>query len=185
MSEKRELAKLVKRVQKGDVEAFGLIYDRFFDSVYAYVYRQVNARADAEDIVAGVFLEAFEKIPGFTWRGAGFSAWLFRIARNDVLDHFRKNGSRTMELTLTEIEEAPAPHLVEDLAEKAWDQRELLRAVNLLPDEQRQVILLKLMLNFSNQQVGAVIDKSEGAVKALQHRAINSLRKTLDEVIVQ
>lgn len=184
MTEKRELAKLIRRVQKGDVETFGLIYDQFFDPVYAYVLRQVGSPADAEDIVSGVFLEVFEKIGGFTWRGAGFAAWLFRIARNDVLDYYRRQGKRIKEIALTEIEEAPAEALVEDIAERAWDQAELLAAVGLLPDEQRQVILLKLMLNFSNRQVGAVIDKSEGAVKALQHRALLSLRKMLNEVKV-
>lgn len=181
MSEKRELAKLVRRVQKGDVEAFGLIYDRFFDSVYAYVLRQVGSPADAEDIVSGVFLEVFEKIGGFTWRGAGFAAWLFRIARNDVFDHFRRQGNRTRTIALTEIEEKPAGTRVEEIAERAWDEKELLRAVDQLSDEQRQVVLLKLMFNFSNRQVSTVIDKSEGAVKALQHRALISLRKILDE----
>ncbi|MHB0866536.1 MAG: RNA polymerase sigma factor [Thermoleophilia bacterium] len=182
MSEKRELKKLVRRVQSGDLEAYGALYDRFFDSVYGYVLRQVREPADAEDIVSGVFLEVLEKIDGFTWRGAGFAAWLFRIARNDVLDHFRRRGNRSRETELTVgIDAVPAAELVESLAERSWDEQELRTAITRLSEEQQQVILLKLMLNFSNRQIGDVLDKSEGAVKALRHRAMFSLRQILTE----
>ena len=92
MTEKLELSRLIKRIQKGDADAFGQLYDRFYDPVYSYVLRQTGSRADAEDITAEVFLYVLEKIDGFSWRGAGFAAWLFRIARNDVLDHFRRLG---------------------------------------------------------------------------------------------
>ncbi|MHB1390141.1 MAG: RNA polymerase sigma factor [Thermoleophilia bacterium] len=182
MSEKRELKKLVHRVQSGDVEAYGILYDRFFDSVYGYVLRQVREPTDAEDIVSGVFLEVLEKIDGFTWRGAGFAAWLFRIARNDVMDHFRRRGSRSRETELTvEIDTMPATEMVEFQAERAWDEQELRTAITRLSEEQQQVILLKLMLNFSNRQIGEVLDKSEGAVKALRHRAMLSLQQILTE----
>lgn len=182
MTEKRELARLIKRIQKGDADAFGQLYDRFHDPVYAYVLRQTGSPADAEDITAGVFLYVLEKIGGFTWRGAGFAAWLFRIARNDVLDYFRRQGKNAREVTLTE--EAlgrPSAILVEDQAEAAWDERRLRRAIASLSEEQQQVMLLKLMMNLSNMQVGGVLGKSEGAVKALTHRALLALRKKLEE----
>lgn len=179
MTEKHELANLVKQARKGDSEAFGRIYDRFHDSVYSYVLHQVGAPADAEDITAGVFLDALENIGKFSWRGAGFGAWLFRIARNDVLDFFRKKG-RSRETVLTEETlEQPSKALVEDLAETAWSERELRQAISRLSEEQQQVVLLKLVVNFSNRQIGEVLFKSEGAVKALQHRALLSLRKIL------
>jgi RNA polymerase sigma-70 factor (ECF subfamily) len=182
LTEKGELAGLVKQVQRGDLEAFGIIYDRFFDQIYAYVLRQVGSPADAEDIVSGVFLEAVEKIDRFTWRGAGFAAWLFRIARNDVIDHFRRRGVGARETATTEdIVELADAGRVEDLVEKAWTERELMQAIAGLSEEQRTVILLKLMFNFSNRQIGGVIGKSEGAVKALKHRALLSLRKIMDE----
>lgn len=182
MNEKRELKKLVRRVQSGDLEAYGMLYDRFFDSVYAYVLRQVREPADAEDIVSGVFLEVFEQIGGFTWHGAGFAAWLFRIARNDVLDHFRRLGSRSRDTELTvKIDAMPDAATVDSLAEQAWDEQALRQAITRLSEEQQQVILLKLMLNFSNRQIGDVLDKSEGAVKALRHRAMLSLRQILTE----
>lgn len=182
MSEKRELKKLVRRVQEGDLAAYSVLYDRFFDSVYAYVLRQVREPADAEDIVSGVFLEVFEQIGGFNWRGAGFASWLFRIARNDVLDHFRRRGNRSRETELTvQVDAMPAATMVDSLAEQAWDAQELREAIARLSEEQQQVILLKLMLDFSNRQIGDVLDKSEGAVKALRHRAMLSLRQILTE----
>ena len=182
MTEKRELARLVKRARKGDVDAFGEIYDRCHDRVFAYVFRQVGSKADAEDITSGVFVYAFERIDGFTWRGAGFAAWLFRIARNDVLDYFRRRGSRAREVVLTdEIMQRPAAGTVDGQAEKAENERKLLKAIGRLSDDQQQVVLLKLLSNMSNRQVGEIISKSEGAVKALQHRALISLRKYMEE----
>ncbi|MHB9052865.1 MAG: RNA polymerase sigma factor [Thermoleophilia bacterium] len=181
LTEKKELAALVRRVQKGDLEAFEVIYERFFDSVYAYVFRQVGSHADTEDIVSGVFLAAFEKIGKFSWRGAGFAAWLFCIARYDVLDHFRRLGSPARKVALLEdAEQLPDQASVEKTAERKWDQQELRDAVDRLSEEQRQVVLLKLMFDFTNKQIAEVLDKNEGAVKALRHRALLSLRRILE-----
>ncbi|MBI5870325.1 MAG: sigma-70 family RNA polymerase sigma factor [Actinobacteria bacterium] len=182
MTEKRELARLIKRIQKGDADAFGQLYDRFHGPVYSYVLRQVGKPADAEDITSTVFLYVLEKIDGFTWRGAGFAAWLFRIARNDVLDHFRRHGTGAREIALPEdMLERPSGVLVEEQFETATEERRLLCAINGLSEEQRQVVLLKLMMNFSNRQVGEVLDKTEGAVKALTHRALQALRKEMEK----
>jgi RNA polymerase sigma-70 factor (ECF subfamily) len=182
LSEQRELARLVKRARKGDAKAFGEIYDRYHEQIYVYVLHQVGTPADAEDITAGVFLDVLEKIEGFTWQGSGFAAWLFRIARNDVLDFFRRRGRKSREITLTdEILELPARETVEGQAETAADERELLAAIGKLSEDQQQVVLLKLLANLSNRQVGEVMSKGEGAVKALQHRALITLRKFLEE----
>ncbi|MHB9052542.1 MAG: RNA polymerase sigma factor [Thermoleophilia bacterium] len=185
MTEKRELARLVKRIQKGDAEAFGQLYDRFHDKVFLYVYRQTGSGTDAEDITAGVFLYVLEKIDGFTWRGAGFAAWLFRIARNDVLDYFRKRGNGAREVALTdEIMKQPSHQLVEEQAEASFRDHQLRLAIAELSEEQQQVVLLKLTMNFSNRQVGEVLGKSEGAIKALTHRALLGLRKKMEEQLM-
>ncbi len=180
MSEKRELSKLIKQVQKGDLDAFGKLYDRFYDPVYAYVLRQVGSPADAEDITAGVFLEALEKIGGFSWRGAGFGAWLFSIARHDVLDHFRRQGKNREAAITNNHMDIPSQEYVEATAEAAWDRQALRNAIWKLSDDQQHVLLLKLMVNFSNRQIAAVLSKGEGAVKALQHRALTNLRKIME-----
>ncbi len=180
MPEKRELSKLIRQVQKGDLDAFGKLYDRYYNPVYAFVLHQVAAVADAEDITAGVFLEALEKINGFSWRGAGFEAWLFSIARHDVLDHFRRRGRNRESAINDRHMDIPAAKHVETTAEAAWDRQTLRDAIWQLSDDQQQVLLLKLMVNFSNGQIAAVLSKSEGAVKALQHRALINLRKILE-----
>jgi len=181
LTEKRAVARLIKRIQRGDADAFGQLYYRYHDPVYAYVLRQTGSPADAEDITAGVFLYVLENIGGFTWRGAGFAAWLFRIAHNDVVDYFRRHGKGSREVTLTEeILERPASIRVEEQAEMAWDEQRLRDAITTLSEDQQQVVLLKLMMNFSNRQVGAVLGKSEGAVKALTHRALLALRKKME-----
>ena len=97
MTEKRELVRLIKHIQKGDSEAFGQLYDRFHDPVYSYVLCQTGSPPDSEDITAGVFLYVLEKIDGFPWRGAGFAGWLFRIASDDVLCHFHRQGATSRE----------------------------------------------------------------------------------------
>lgn len=180
MNGTENLEELVERSQQGDISAFGRIYDRMFSKIYAYVYRQVGVRTEAEDITSTVFLNAFEKITGFTWQGAGFNAWLFRIAHNNVVDHHRRKGRPLAEIEIEEeILEHPAAVDIPLQIEKAWEEEELHLAIEELPEEQKQVVLLRLMMNFSNREIGEVVSKSEGAVKALQHRALTNLRKSL------
>ncbi|MBE0428755.1 MAG: sigma-70 family RNA polymerase sigma factor [Thermoleophilia bacterium] len=178
--EKHKLKKLAQRAQKGNAEAFGQIYDQLHNQVYAYVLRQVRSRTDAEDIVAEIFLSAWRNMDRFDWKDAGLEPWLFRIARNSVIDHFRRVG-RSRESGLgEEIKERASGETVEDAAETAWRQRELLAAIDRLSDEQRQVVLLRLVANLSSRQIGEVLEKSEGAVKALQYRALTNLRDILE-----
>lgn len=177
--ENQELAELVERARQGDSEAFGHIYDRFVDRVYGFVLHQVGNPADAEDITTGVFLDALKQIGRFRWKGAGFSAWLFRIARNDVLDFFRKQGrSRETELSEETLRQ-PAATLVDEQVAADWEAEELRRAIRGLSPDQQQVVLLKLLMNFSNRQIGEVLGKKEGAIKALQHRALLALKESL------
>lgn len=182
MSEQKHLRKLVERAQKGDLSAYGQIYDLLYDKVFAYVLRRVGARTPAEDITAEVFVDALEGLKDFRWQGAGFRAWVFRIAHNDVLDHFRRSGRSAGNLPLNqEARDLPSGVRVEDVASDNRERRELLNAVGKLSEDQQQVVLLKLVGNLSNRQIGEVISKSEGAVKALQHRALMRLRRLMEE----
>ena len=137
---------------------------------------------DSEDTPWGFCLYVLEKIDGLNARGAGFAAWLFRIARNDVLDHFRRQGTNSREIAFSEeVMQQPSRVRVDKQAETAAEERRLRRAIATLSEEQQQVVLLKLMMNFSNRQVGEVLGKSEGAVKALTHRALLALRKLMEQ----
>ncbi len=135
---------------------------------------------EAEDITQQVFLKAFQSISSFKWRGLAFSAWLFRIAHNQVIDYFRRTKKRAAvpfdESLVSSVSSDSNPQL---MAERSLDVGQLLLATRQLTELQRQVISLRFAGELSIAEVAKVMGKSQGAVKALQHSAIAALRKTL------
>ncbi|MHB1326472.1 MAG: RNA polymerase sigma factor [Thermoleophilia bacterium] len=179
--DRSNLEELVQQAKKGDLGAFGEIYDQFHNRIYFYVLRQVGSAADAEDITAEVFLDVLENICSYKNRGSGFTPWLFRIARNDVIDYFRRRQLRTRKANeLVRDLQQTAVDSKEDYREEDWDDRELQLAFRRLPREQQQVLFLRLNANLSSKEVGEVLSKSEGAIKALQHRALTTLKKLME-----
>lgn len=174
-------AVLVQKAKDFDSEAWSTIYQRYYPKVYAYIYRRLETftRQEAEDVAANVFLRAVEGIGSFSYRGIPLSAWLFRIAHNQLVDHFRQKGkSNTQPLTEgTPVESTT----VQDTTEATLIREELNAALKNLTEDQRQVVLLKFFGGLSNAEVAPIIRKSEGAVKALQHRALASLRRILEK----
>jgi RNA polymerase sigma-70 factor (ECF subfamily) len=168
---------LVRRAQQRDQEAFAQLYEGYFDRIYRYVVLRIGNEMEAEDITQQVFLNAMRSISSFRWKGVPFSAWLFRIAHNQVVDYLRK---RTRQATES-IDESLAinksdHHLV---VEQRLDIEQLILATKRLTKAQQEVIALRFVSELSTAQVAKVMGKSEGAVKALQHSAIVALRKTL------
>jgi RNA polymerase sigma-70 factor (ECF subfamily) len=138
----------------------------------------VGNRHDAEDLTTQTFLRMLESIGTFRWRSAPFSAWLFRIAHNLSMDHFR--ASRRVQPT----DEVPEPagseeRSAEDEAFQSIGRKSMLELIEGLSDEQRQVLTLKFVFSFTNRDVATILGKTEGAVKSLQHRALVSLQKQL------
>ncbi|MCB0216190.1 MAG: sigma-70 family RNA polymerase sigma factor [Chloroflexi bacterium] len=171
---------LIRRAQDYDPVAFGEIYERYYSGVYKYIYYRVGDQSLAEDVTMEVFVKAMESIDGFTFRGVPFSAWLYRIASNLVVDHFRRQPnlpSLSLEEKLVSAVEHPsAPHLDEEFSHQA-----LRAALSELTDDQQQVIILKFVDGLSNLEVAQILGKTEGAVKSLQHRALASLGRVLGE----
>jgi RNA polymerase sigma-70 factor (ECF subfamily) len=169
-----------RAVATRDQAAFGALYDRFLDRVYRYLYYRTGSQAEAEDLTEQVFLKAWEAIDRFRWQGRPFLAWLYRLAHNVHIDHVRR---RRHTISLND-EERPI-ELASETATAALAQRldaELLaRAVRKLTPEQQQVIILKFMDGFENAQIAQIMDKREGAIRALQLRALLSLRRILEE----
>ena len=170
--------KLVDRAQAGDRDALEELYLIHFDRIYSYLHLTVGNRHDAEDLTTQTFLRMLESIGRFRWRSAPFSAWLFRIAHNLSMDHFR--SSRRSQPT----EDVPEPagaeeRSAEDEAFQSIGRRSMLEMIEGLSDEQRQVLTLKFVFNFTNGDVATILGKTEGAVKSLQHRALVSLQKQL------
>ena len=174
----QEVRDLVERAQRGQREALEELYLLHFDRIYSYLHLSVGNRHDAEDLTTQTFLRMLEAIGRFRWREVPFSAWLFRIAHNLAMDHFRANRRVQAEETVPELpgsEESSA----EDQAFDSMGRAGMLEMIERLSPEQRQVLTLKFLYGFSNGEVAAILEKTEGAVKSLQHRALVSLQRHL------
>lgn len=180
-----EVWALVERAQAGDSEAFGLIYDRYVDAVFRFVYFRVGNRQLAEDLTADTFLRALKRIGSFTWQGRDLGAWLVTIARNLVADHF-KSGRYRLEVTTSDVldadredrgpEGSPEAAVVDHITNVA-----LLTAVKQLNPEQQECIVLRFLQGFSVAETAQAMGKNEGAIKALQYRAVRALARLLPE----
>jgi RNA polymerase sigma-70 factor, ECF subfamily len=175
-----DLRRLVELAQQGDREALESLYLLHFDRIYSYLHMSVGNRHDAEDLTTQTFLKMLEAIGRFRWRSAPFSAWLFRIAHNLAMDHFRSTRRWQPEEEVPEPEEM-AESSAEDEALESIGRRSMLELIENLSHEQQQVLMLKFVFSFSNGEAGTILGKSEGAVKSLQHRALASLQKQLPQ----
>lgn len=176
----RRLARTVRRACGGDAKAFERLYDEYADRVYAFVRSRVDSTADAEDVTAIVFLKAWEAIGSYGDRGLPFSAWLFRIARNAVVDEYRRKARRPVPVEETpETGESVEPADVAAIA--AADAAQVRAAVGMLTDEQAAVIAMRFWWDMSLKETADALGKNENAVKALQHRAIRTLARLLHE----
>jgi RNA polymerase sigma-70 factor (ECF subfamily) len=176
--ENRRVRELVDLAQAGDKGALEELYLIHFDRIYGYLAVTVGNRHDAEDLTTKTFLRMLESIDRFRWGSAPFSAWLFRIAHNAAVDHFRANRRWQPQ---EEVPEPPADSSTsaEAGALAAIGERSMLALIDRLSLDQKQVLTLKFVYRFSNAETALVLGKSEGAVKSLQHRALASLQRTL------
>jgi RNA polymerase sigma-70 factor (ECF subfamily) len=178
--EGQRVRRLVDLAQQGDRDALEELYLIHFDRIYSYLHVSVGNRHDAEDLTTQTFLKMLEKIGKFRWRSAPFSAWLFRIAHNLAMDHFRASRRWQPE------EEVPEPELDESTSAEAGalqaiGHKSMLELIDDLSTEQQQVLTLKFVFGFSNGEAATILGKSEGAVKSLQHRALATLHKKLEQ----
>jgi RNA polymerase sigma-70 factor, ECF subfamily len=173
-----EIRSLVERAQGGDRDALEELYLIHFDRIYGYLHMTVGNRHDAEDLTTQTFLKMLESIGRFQFRSAPFSAWLFRIAHNLAMDHFRASRRIQLEEEVPEpVDDAEVSAEVE--AFKSIGRASMLDMIEDLSPEQRQVLTLKFVFDFSNVDVATILGKTEGAVKSLQHRALVALQKRL------
>lgn len=168
---------LVERARRRDPDAFAQLYESHLPRIYRYVYYRVRSEAEAEDIAEQVFLRAWETIERYEQRGAPFAAWLYRLAHNLVVDHYR--GHRPS-VSLDDIGDTPESGIdVSELVEIALDVAEVRAALALLNTEHQQVLILRFIEGLSHAQVAIVIGKSEGATRVVQHRALAALARVL------
>jgi RNA polymerase sigma-70 factor (ECF subfamily) len=175
-----DIRRLVERGQQGDRSALEELYLIHFDRIYSYLHMSVGNRHDAEDLTTQTFLKMLESIKRFRWQSAPFSAWLFRIAHNLAMDHFRANRRWQPEEEVPEPENESEPS-AEAAALQSIGRQSMLELIEGLSTEQQQVLTLKFVFNLPNADVATILDKTEGAVKSLQHRALVSLQKQIPQ----
>lgn len=172
-------ARLIQRAKQGDPAAFAEIYEHCQPLIYRYIFYQLGDATTAEDLTSEVFIRLVEKIDRFTYRGRPLLAWLYTIARNLVTDHRRRAG-KTQPLT-------PDSQLTDEAVDIEGSvlgkltQRRLASAITQLTEDQRQVILLRFIEGLDNATVATMLGKSVNSIKALQHRALDSLRRILEK----
>lgn len=171
---------LIKKAKNRDPEAFGKIYDLYFDKIFSYIYWRVGGSPETEDLAEQVFLKALEAIDKYKWRGAPISAWLFQIARNLVADHYRTKAREPVRLERETIAVEETTSSTEEITLEEIDRQSLREAIAKLTEEQQQVIILKFFASLSNLEVSKILGKTVGSVKSLQHRALTSLARILE-----
>jgi RNA polymerase sigma-70 factor, ECF subfamily len=170
--------RLVERAQAGDRRALEELYLLHFDRIYSYLHMSVGNRHDAEDLTNQTFVKMLESIGRFEWRKVPISAWLFRIAHNLAMDHFRASRRWQPEEEVPEHEQS-VEHSAEEEAFQAIGRRSMLEMIEDLSHDQQQVLTLKFVFNFGNAEVATILGKTEGAIKSLQHRALATLQRRL------
>lgn len=181
MADLNDDAQLVAEA-KVNPNAFGALYERYVKKIYSYLYYRTGNPHDAEDLTERVFQRAMLNLDRYTSRGLPFSVWLYRIAQNLVANWHRDQGRRQM-VPLNEL----GPHDLaairsdapEELAESREEQERLLQVIRRMPGERQQLLILKFVDHLSNAEIGAVMNRSEGAVKSMYHRTLLSLRDEL------
>ena len=168
---------------KGDRDAFGQLYERYVDRIFNYVYYRTGNTHDAEDVTARVFQRAMKHVVTYTDRGVPFSAWLYRIAHN-LVANWHRDRSRKQEIPLEDVPILAAKgehdHPERSLV-RSQEQESLLRMIRTLPAERQNLLILKFVEDLSNAEIGAIMNRSEGAVKSLYHRTLLALRDQLED----
>jgi RNA polymerase sigma-70 factor (ECF subfamily) len=166
---------------KTDAEAFGLLYERYVDKIYNYVYYRTGNHHDAEDLTAKVFYQALNHISRYRQWGAPFSSWLYRIAHN-LVANWHRDRSRRQVVSLDRLALVRQQGEAGPFEQAAWsEQRDaLLTAIHRLPADRQQLLILKFVERRPNLEIGQIMGRSEGAIKSLYHRTLLALRQDLD-----
>jgi RNA polymerase sigma-70 factor (ECF subfamily) len=174
-----EDSELISRAQSGEVEAFGELYKRYLDTIYRYIRVRVSEDLIAEDLTEIVFLRSYERLERYKERGLPFSAFLYRVARNLLVDHYRQQQGDALLEDVDRIEiSEPA---LEDRVITSESIQEVQKALTSLPADYQEIIRLRVILDLPTTTAAAWIGRSEGAVRVLLHRALKALRVRMSE----
>jgi RNA polymerase sigma-70 factor (ECF subfamily) len=173
-AEELEAERLLIEAAQRDRAAFAPLYERYVDQIFAYAHSLTRNRELAEDVTAATFAKAIEDLPRFEWRGVPYSAWLYRVASNLVARQARRPAWVDIDT------HQPIDHVTPEVIAGQRDREAAVRsAVALLPDDQRQAVVLRFGGELRNREIAEIMGRSEGAVKLLTFRAMTALRKQL------
>ncbi|MEK7555611.1 MAG: sigma-70 family RNA polymerase sigma factor [Patescibacteria group bacterium] len=161
----------------GEASAFGLLYDHYQPRIYRFIYLKVSHREEAEDLTHQVFLGAWQNIGNYQFKGFPFSSWLYQIARNQVIDYYR---TKKKNVSLENIVEPEVESSSEKTIDGDLDIKKVRQAITRLSQEQQDVIIMRFIEDLSPQETAKALNKSNGAVRLIQFRAIRNLRKILN-----
>ncbi|MBI2607456.1 MAG: sigma-70 family RNA polymerase sigma factor [Candidatus Doudnabacteria bacterium] len=171
-----ELKKALESAQSGNTSAFGIIYDNYSEKMFRFIFFRVGHKEVAEDILADTFVKAWQKINQVQSHSA-IPSWLYQIAKNNIIDFYRvRKTTISLEEVASVLEDAATP--IDELS-LGFEQRKILKMLEQLPLEQQQVIQYKFFEDLTNQEIALIMNKTEGAVRVLQHRAIIKLKELL------
>lgn len=170
---------LVQKAQKGEKDSFGILYETYLPKIYRFVYLKTSNKGDAEDITHQVFMRAWENINSFRFQGFPFSSWLYRIAQNAIIDFYRTRRPSSSIEDVDEIE-LRIDDDNEILLDRKEEMVEVMRAIQKLKSDEQSVLVMRFVEELSNKEIAQALEKTEGAVRVIQHRALKQLQKDLD-----
>ncbi len=174
--DQRAIAALIARSSEGDADAFGELYDRFQPEILRYLVHRVRDRETAEDLAQQVFLKAWQAIPRYEQRGLPFKAWLYRMAHNQMVDHYRTHRP-TSDLEGVDV---PEDAEAEQRVLEAERNERLSAALDRLSEDHRRVLVLRFLMEKPAREIGEIMERKEVTVRGLQMRALRALRKEIE-----
>ncbi len=169
---------LIERAAKRDREAFGRLYSLYIEKIYKYIYYKCSGVEEAEELTSQVFLKAWEAIDRFQWQGYSFGAWLYRIAHNQLIDHYR---THVQTLSLDTFHQYKGEEDTHRTVERTLASEQVRRALRHLTHDQQRVVILRFLEGYAVPEIAAIMGKDPAAIRALQHRALVALRPWLAE----
>jgi len=172
-----DLESIINRAATGDTEAFGSIYDIYADRIYHHIYYRTASIEDARDLTQEVFMKAWQALPRYKKTGTPFLGWLFTISHNRVIDYYRtKKNHAYLNTELTVVDDKTSP---EKITETSFTRQEVRKAILQLPENQQQVILMSFIEGFEYSEIASILNKSEGNIRVIIHRALKKLHENL------
>jgi len=168
---------IIKQVKNGDAEAYGMLYEQYAEVIFRYIYSHLESRLDAEDLTEEIFLRAWRALPKYDERGLPFSAFLFRIARNSLIDYYRQRKSVQ---SIEDVELQSRELGPEEAVDVRIENHNLRDTIAKLREDYRNVLIFRFLSGLSPEETAQVMQRSVGAVRVLQHRALSALKDLME-----